>query len=251
MEKTLNNNFRLFTLEGRTAEILKEVIASIPPKIKVYVIGGAARNVIYYDLFKEPLPQRDYDLLLIGDLSKFVKNLRKDHKFIYGKIQRKDEIVLKKKLIPKPLSITDYLVLDIHRAYESDILKNLKDNSAFTINGFAIPLRYYLSKDIRKYTIAIPGAMKDLRNRYLRLNMFGYKGHPGNLFACLRFMSVGFKPPSKDEVELLLRQLPELEKWRFERNIKKVFGYVGGERKARQLIKSLGIKIDIFNQKKL
>ena len=81
--------------------------------------------------------------------------------------------------------------------------------------------------------------------------MFGYKGHPGNLFACLRFMSVGFKPPSKDEVELLLRQLPELEKWRFERNIKKVFGYVGGERKARQLIKSLGIKIDIFNQKKL
>ena len=247
---SLNNNTRVFTRGGKIADILKEVILSIPGKTKVYVIGGEARNAIYYDLFKKQLPQRDYDLLLIGDLDKFVKNLR-EYKFIYGKIRRKNEIVLKKKLIPKPKLITDYLMLDIHRNYESNIPKNLKENSAFTINGFAIPLRNYLDQDVRKHLIALTTALSDLKNRQLHLNVPGYIGHPGNLFACLRFMSIGFKPPKKREVKLLLEQLPKLEKWRFERNVKKVFDYVGGEKKARQLIKRLDIGIDIFDIKKL
>lgn len=245
-----NNNSRVFTKEGRTAEILKEVIVSIPSKTKVYVVGGAARNSIYYDLFKKPLPQRDHDLLLVGDLDKFVKTLR-NHKFIYGKIRRKNEIVLKKKLIPNPKSITDYIVLDIHRSHESNILNNLKSNSAFTINGFAILLRNYLSKNIKKSLVVLPGAINDLKNHRLRLNISGYKRHPGNLFSCLRFMSIGFTPPNKKEIELLLEQLPKLEEWRFERNVKKVFGYTGGEKKARQLTKRLGVEIDIFNFKKL
>jgi len=246
----LKNNARIFTREGKSAEILKEVIALIPPKTKVYVVGGAVRNAVYYDLFKESLPQRDYDLLLVGDLDKFVGNLR-SHKFIYGKIRRKNDIVLKKKLIPNPKSITDYLVLDIHRGYESNILNNLKSNSAFTINGFAVSLRDYLSKNIKKFLIVLPGAVSDLKNHRLRLNISGYKGHPGNLFACLRFMSVGFTPPNKEGIKLLLGQLPKLEKWRFGRNVEKVFGYVGGEKNARQLAKRLGIKIDIFDFKKL
>ncbi|MDP1694861.1 MAG: hypothetical protein Q8L34_04955 [Candidatus Woesearchaeota archaeon] len=246
----LNNNTRVFTRDGKIAEILKEVILCIPRKTKVYVIGGAARNAIYYDLFKKSLPQRDYDLLFIGDSDKFVKDLR-SYKFVYGKIRRKNEIVLKKKLVSKPKSITDYLVLDIHRSHKSNVLQNLKENSAFTINGFAIPLTDYLDKNIRKNLIALPSALKDLKNRQLRLTITGYKAHPGNLFACLRFVSVGFKPPITREVRLLLEQLPNLEKWRFKRNVNKIFDYVGGEQKARQLIKKLGIKIDIFNIKKL
>ena len=246
----VNNNARIFTREGKTTEILKEVISSIPPKTKVYIVGGAARNTVYYDVFKKSLPQRDYDLLLVGDLDKFVKRLRK-YTFVYGRIRRKNEIVVKKKLIPTPKSITDYLVLDIHRSYESNVLKNLKENSAFTINGFAIPIHNCLDKNIKKHLIVLPTALRDLKKRQLRLNSSGYKGHPGNLFACLRFMSIGFKPPVKSEVNLLLEQLPKLEKWRFERNIKKVFDYVGGEEKARQLIKKLGIGIDIFDIKKL
>lgn len=251
MTQTPNNNARFFTKEGKTAEILKEVIASIPANTKIYLIGGAARNTIYFNIFKRPLPQRDYDLLLIGDLNKFVDNLRKDHKFVYGKIRRKDEVVLKKKLVPNPKSITGYMVLDIHRSHEKNVLKNLEKNSAFTINGFAIPLQNYFSNNIKKYLVELPGAGKDLKNHRLVLNISGYKGHPGNLFACLRFMSIGFTPPNKNSVALLLKQLPNLEKWRFERNVKKVFGYIGGEKRARQLVKRLGVKIDIFNFERL
>jgi hypothetical protein len=239
------NKTRFFTREGKEVEILKEVISSIPPKTRIYLVGGAARNSIYYYLFKKSLPQRDYDLLLIGSFDEFIKNLRQN-KFIFGKIRRKNEIVLKKKLIPYPKSVADYVVLDIHRSHEQSVIKNLKENSAFTINGFAIPLRRYFSKTLSKHLISIQEALKDLKNQRLRLNASGYKSHPGNLFACLRFMAIGFKPPAKKEIKLLLEQLPKLEKWRFEKNIKKVFNYVGGEKKARQLVKKLGIKVDIF-----
>lgn len=251
MAPSLKSNSRLFTKEGKIAEILKEVIVSIPAQTKVYLIGGAARNTIYFDLFKKPLPQRDYDILLIGDLNKFVDNLKKNYKFVYGEIRRRDEIVLKKKLVSNPKSITDYIVLDIHRSHEKNILKNLEKHSAFTINGFAIPLQHYFSKSIKKYLVELPGAANDLKNHRLILNTSGYKGHAGNLFACLRFMSIGFAPPNKEAVALLLNQLPRLEKWRFQRNVNKVFGYIGGEKRARQLVKRLGIKIDIFNFQKL
>ncbi|MFA6304614.1 MAG: hypothetical protein WCV73_04300 [Patescibacteria group bacterium] len=247
----INPYYRYFSKDGIRAEILKKVISSIPAKTKIYVIGGGARNAIYYELFKKSLPQRDFDLLLIGDLKKFTDTLRKKYGFTYGKINRKHDVVLKKKLIPKPKIVTDYLVLDIHQNTEPSILKNLQDNAAFSINGFAIPLKNYLDKKIKKHLIALPRAINDLRNHRLRLNSIKFQKHPGNLFACLRFMSLNFTPPPKKEVALLLEQLPHLEKWRFARNVKKVFNYVGGEKRARQLVKKLGIKIDIFDFNKL
>ncbi|MCH7493004.1 hypothetical protein IID19_05490 [Patescibacteria group bacterium] len=57
--------------------------------------------------------------------------------------------------------------------------------------------------------------------------------------------------PPKDEVELLLQQLKKLEKRRFKSNVKKIIDYVGGEPNARKLIKRLGIKLDIFDMKKV
>lgn len=48
-----------------------------------------------------------------------------------------------------------------------------------------------------------------------------------------------------------INELPKLEKWRFARNVKKVFRYVGGEEKARQLVKKLGIKVDVFDIEKV
>lgn len=243
--------FRTFTKDGTTASIIKEAITAIPPQTKVYVVGGAARNSIYYDIFKKSLPQRDYDLLLVGDLQAYIANLRKNHKFIYGQVRRKDEVSLMKKLVPKPVHITDYLVLDIHRSYEANVQKNLRKNSAFTINGFAIPLKQYLSKEGKRHTITLPSALPDLKKKRLRLNTPGYTGHPGNIFACLRFMSLGFKAPPKNEIDLLLKQLPKLEKRRFKRNVNKVVVYVGGKQNAQRLIKRLGIKLDIFDLKKV
>lgn len=250
MKEGTNKYIKLLSEGNDLIRILREVSNSVPPNTNVYVLGGGSRNSVYYSLFGVALPQRDYDLLLLGDLDRFTTNLRA-HGFVYGKIRRKDQIVLKKGKFKNAKAITDYVVLDIHRAYETNVLKDMLATSNFTINGFAIPLRHYLSDNFQEYMIAIPNAKEDLKNHQLHLNMQGIKTNSSGLFACLRFMSIGFKSPSKYEIELLLENLPNLEKWRFERNVKKVFGYVGGENKARELVKKLGINIDIFDFAKL
>ena len=155
--------------------------------------------------------------------------------------------VLKKKLTSNPENLGDYIWLDVHRTHEPNIIKNLRYNAAFTINGFAIPLQEYLKNGRVKTVICLSHAMDDLKHRKLRVNREGYASHAGNLFSCLRFMSLGFEPPSKAEVNLLLDTLPSLEAWRFERNVKKVYSYVGGERNARALANKLGIRHDIFS----
>ena len=59
-------------------------------------------------------------------------------------------------------------------------------------------------------------AMQDLKARQLRVNKIV---HPANLYACLRFMSRGFKPPPLEEVRKLLKSLQHLESWRFDRSV--------------------------------
>ncbi len=244
--KISNIEARTFSREGKIAEILSEVISAIPKHSQVWVIGGAARNAVYFEIFKKNLPQRDFDLVYVGNVDKFVNNLRKK-RFRFGRIRRKEEVVLRKKLVDKPKTTAEYLFLDIHMSNEKSIIKNLEQNAAFTLNGFAIPLKKYLSKNLLAHTKSLPHALGDIKKKQLRLNPTGYKGHPGNLFACLRFMSAGFKAPKKEEVALLLKELPRLEEWRFERNVQKAFTYVGGEKKARSLVRFLGIKYDVFS----
>lgn len=230
--------------DSKTFEILKDAKFTIPKNTKVYLVGGAVRNALYFKLFNEKLPQRDYDLLLVGDKDKFIKNLRA-RGFIYGFIRRKHEVTLKKKKIPKPQhEFNDYVFLDIHISDEKSILKNLKDNSNFTINGFALSLKEINSENWHKKVISLPSAMQDLKNKKLCVNVIV---HPANLFACLRFMSKGFKPPSKKEVKELLIALGSLERWRYKRNIKKLFDYVGGEYETRKLVKKLGVKENVFD----
>ncbi|MFH1188159.1 MAG: hypothetical protein V1688_04875 [bacterium] len=240
----MNKKLPIFAQDPKTLEILKEAKSAIPKNTKVYLVGGAARNALYFKLFKEELPQRDYDILLVGDKDAFVKNLRA-RGFVYGKIRKKHEITLKKKKISKPQhQFKDYVFLDMHIADEKSILKNLEDNANFTINGFALSLKDINSENWHKKVVSLPCALQDLKNKQLRVNVIK---HPANLFACLRFMSKGFKPPSKKEVKELLSALGSLEVWRYERNIKKLFNYVGGEKEARRLIKKLGIKEDVFD----
>ncbi len=230
--------------DPKTFEIFKAAKLAIPKKTKVYLVGGAVRNALYFKFFNKKLPQRDYDILLVGDKVKFIKNLRAGG-FIYGFIKRKHEVTLKKKKIPRPRhEFDDYVFLDIHLTDEKSILKNLKDNSNFTINEFALSLREIDAKNWHEKVISLPGAMRDLKTKKLRVNVIV---HPANLFACLRFMSKGFKPPSKKEIKELLIALGSLEKWRYKRNIKKLFDYVGGENNAKKLVKKLGIKENVFD----
>ncbi|MDD5043706.1 MAG: hypothetical protein PHD51_03510 [Patescibacteria group bacterium] len=226
--------------------ILVDVKSAIPKNTKIFLIGGALRNALYFNIFGATLPQRDYDLVLIGDKKKFIENLRK-RGFIYGKIKRKNEVVLKKKLVEKPKHrFNDYLILDIHISREKSIFKNLKNNANFTINGFALSLKEATSKNWPKKVVSLPNAMSDLKNKKLRVNVIA---HPANLFACLKFMSKGFKQPSKKEIDNLLIALRSLEKSRYKRNVQKLFDYVGGEKEARKLTKKLNITKNIFDFK--
>ena len=236
----------IFMQDSKSHDILNDARSSIPKNTKIYLVGGAVRNALFFKFFKEKLPPRDYDILLVGDKNKFIENLRA-HGFVYGFIRRKHEVTLKKKKILRPQHVfNDYVFLDVHISDEKSILKNLKDNSNFTINGFALSLKEINSKNWHKKVISLPGAMRDLKNKKLRVNVIV---HPANLFACLRFMSKGFEPPSQEEVKNLLVALGMLEKWRYKRNIKKLFDYVGGETEARKLVKKLGIRKDIFDFK--
>ena len=65
MEKN-NTELPIFMNNLATSKIFKEIIASIPKNIKIFLVGGAVRNALFYKIFGKILPQRDYDLLLIG-----------------------------------------------------------------------------------------------------------------------------------------------------------------------------------------
>lgn len=227
-----------------TSEILMEVKSSIPKNTKVYFVGGAIRNALFYKFFKEKLPQRNYDLVLIGDIKKFVKNLRA-RGFIYSRIKRKNQSVLKKKKTSKPKhKYNDYVILDIYTPKERTILRTLKNNSNFTINGSALSLKHIDKENWYNKVISLPTAFQDLKDRKLRVNVVA---SPSNLFACIRFMSKGFKPPSKKEIQELLTAFTSIEKWRYRRNIKKLLDYVGGEKEVKKLTRKLGIKNNILD----
>ncbi len=238
----INKKLPLFLHNEKNNEIFQIVVSCIPKNTKVYLVGGAIRNAIYYKYFKKILPQRDFDVLLGGDLRLFVKNLR-DKGFTYGKIRRKKSVVLKIKKVSRPEDIfRDYLYLDICLSEE----KTPKCVCNFTINGSMISLKDIFKENWFEKLISLPGSLNDLKNKKIKVENIS---HPANLFACLRFMHLGFKQPTKEEVDLLLKNLGTIEKWRYPRNLKKLFSYVGGEKNARKLARKLGIKQDIFDFK--
>lgn len=234
----------VFMHDSKDFEILNDAKSCIPKSAGVYLVGGSVRNALFFEFFNERLPQRDYDLVVIGNKQKFIDNLRSVG-FVYGKIRRKAEVVLKKRKVPKPShEFGDYLFLDLHFSDEPDILKNLESNSNFTINGSALSLKDVASEGWRKKVVSLPNALGDLKDKRLRVNV---TSHPSDFFSCLRFMSKGFKRPSPKEVCSLLVSLSSLEKPRYKKNIKKVFDYVGGEEEARKLVHKLGVKEDVFD----
>ena len=225
-----------------TNKILKEAISCIPKENKIYLVGGALRTSIYFRYFNKKMPMRDYDLYLEGNPKKFIDNLRKKG-FIYGKLKKVDQRVIKKKRFSGAKELKDFVFLDIHFS-KNDIIKNLEKNANFTINGFALPLEDILSENWDKNIICIKNADKDLKNRQIRVNAYC---HPAQLYACIRFISHGFNPPSKLEINNLLLLLRKLRYNQLERNKKKVFGQTGGETIAKNIVKKIGINEDIFS----
>jgi hypothetical protein len=152
--------------------------------------------------------------------------------------------------VPEPdqQGYDDSVVFDIHPMDGTDALVDLTEHVGFTINGFAIPMRDIFDERWVEKVVSLPGAREDLKNKQLHLNKSGYKAEPANMFACLRFVSAGFAPPTKDEIALLLQELPKLNSDRFSKNIPKAYRYIGSEAAAHELVKNLGIKGNLFDE---
>lgn len=230
----------------------KEVINNLPEDIEVYIVGGSIRNAIFRSIYGEKLTQRDYDQVVTKNSNKYLDYL-KSCGFYLGKLDRPTQKVYAYDLVPNPEddSYIDSLVFDIHTMDGTTIEDNLRFNSGFTINGFALPIRKVFDKNWINHIIQLPGAIEDMKSKQLRVNKEGYKEQPANIFACIRFMSRGFLAPSEEDVNLLLKEMKNIDPIRFEKGIKKVWDYVGGEQKARELLKQLNINTDIFDRKEV
>jgi len=239
----------LFMQDEKIANSLEETVNCVPKGCEVFIFGGTTRNAVFYSLFKEKHPQRDYDLIYLGnEREQFSQCLRKEKDFEFGKIRRDNQTVFRQALEEEPELYSGYIYLDVHYAQQKEILAALKHTCNFTISSFALNLNQINSPDWQEQLVHLPQAWKDMKNKQLRLNPFIQEIPSTTLFTCLRFMSLGYKPPGEEEVERMvsaLSTIPSREK--FERNVDKVVDYVGGEEKARQLADQLGIERDIFD----
>jgi hypothetical protein len=221
--------------------------------VEVYLIGGAVRNAVIRMTHGAILPQRDYDQVITQGSKSYTTYLKslgyEEHPY---PSQQDEQVVYRKLFDEQKREDTGYaywLVYDMHTMDGTTIEQNIKNNAAFTINGCAINARDLFTKPWQDALIqALPTALRDIEDKKLRLNRGGYQHVASNFYAMLRFMSVGFAAPSQEEVQLLLAELPKLEHVRFARNVTKVWEYVGGETKARELVKSLDIDLDVFDE---
>lgn len=229
-------NLPVFMNDGRVAQALGEAKRSIPKGSQAYLYGGAVRNAVYFEMFGEKLPQRDYDLLFVGDIAAFVRNLRK-RGFAYGKVRKSWKVVMKK---------GEYVALDTVIKHDSNMRRLLIGRANFTINGFAFSLRFVDSPKWRRHVLAVPGARRDLKRRRLVLNQV----YAISIFACLRFMSQGFRAPSQKEVAAMLESLKTIEKVRHSYDVQKTYDYCG-KRQAHELARRLGAGRAIFDFSKI
>lgn len=238
-----NRELPIFLKNERVHQILEEVIASIPEDSEAYLHGGAARNAVYYRLFKEELPQRDFDMVLIGDKDMFVANLLA-RGFVRGKKNTETGATFKKPRRENPSEdFADWVYLDIVFRKNMTIQESLKQKVNFTINGSAINLRDIDRPDWFEKTVTLPGTLEDLKLKRLRTN----KRYPINIYACVRFVSIGFAPPPKNELAEMVDDLRNIDNIKFVRDTEKVIRYVGSADKVRKIVKTLGVDIDILD----
>lgn len=248
-----DNPLKLNYNSDESKRALQETFSNLPDEIEVYLIGGSVRNALIREIHGEVLRQRDYDQVITRGSRSYKTYLGslgfEEHPYP----SRQDEQVVYRKLFDEQhrddLDYLHWIVYDMHTVDGTTIEQNIKNNVAFTINGCAINGRDLFTKPWREALIQVlPTALQDIKDKKLRLNRDGYKYMPSSFFAMLRFMSAGFEAPSDEEVQLLLAELPNLEHARYERNVIKVWDYVGGEAKARELVKGLGIDLDVFDE---
>lgn len=238
-----------FMEDKRIAESLKKVNGCVPDNCELFLTGGTTRNAVYYSMFGEKLTQRDYDMNFIGKgWKEFSECLRFEKGFEYGKIKREHQIVFRKPLVENAEPYEDYIYLDVHFYEDRDIKEIIEKEINFSISSFCLNIKFINESEWKENLISLPKAFEDIREKRLRLNPHNEDLYEKTLFSCVRYMSLGFKAPPRDQVKRMFSALKKIEsKEEFERGKKKVFDYVGGRERAIELAKELEIEKDIFN----
>jgi len=230
----------------------RRAMSGIPEGVELYIVGGSVRNSLIREFHGQDLIQRDYDQVITKGTKQYEQYLESLGFIEHAYPSHQDiQTVYNKTLVPGEANwdYHDWIVFDMHTMDGTDITYNIKKFVGFTINGCAIKGQDVLTTPWQDALVEVlPGAIQDIKDKKLRLNREGYSKMPSNFYAMLRFMSVGFSAPSPDELQLLLNELPNLEHARFERNVQKIWEYVGGEAKARELVRGLGIDLDVFSE---
>lgn len=242
-----NKDLPIFLQDPKNLEIFGSVADAIPEGSNLSLYGGPLRNALYYYQFGQALPQRDYDCIFQGDRELLFKNLH-ENGFSFGRTNTERKVVLRKPKVENPQGFSDYVYLDIVMARAGETVPQmLKDRVNFTINGFALDVRDALTSDWREKIIEVPNAREDLTKKELHL----LARHPINIYACLRFVSLGFKAPSDEEIKTMLEDLRGIDEMRFERDTEKAAQYVGGVERAQEIARQIGIGFNIFDLKEI
>jgi hypothetical protein len=242
------DNLPIFLKSTSTRKILNDINGLVPAETQVYLFGGAVRNAIYFNYFKEEMTQRDFDCIVIGDGEKFADNLI-NASFIYGNKNSEKSKVLKKGRISNPEhQYDDWLYLDC-KIYPSnerveDILKRISD---FTISGVALNIEDIEVSNWKDKVIAIPNAVSDIQGKKLTV----VKPYAISLHKIIRMVSRGFQKPSKEEMDMCIEKLKEIPEDKFAINTEKTVRYVGSEEKVIEIAKALGITFNILNFKEV
>lgn len=239
--------------DNRGREVFESLVQNLPEGIEVYLVAGTVRNAIHRFFHGgDSLEQRDYDQIVTKGSDKYLEYL-KSKGFYPGRIQRPTQKVMIKSFVGNedPEDFTNNLVFDVNLVDNSTVLENLEKHVGLTVNGNAISIRDIFSEQWQDRLVSLPGALEAIQNKQLVLNPDGYKYQAANLFSAIRFVHNGYAPPSKEEIKLLMKELPRVEDDRYEKNIQKVFKYVGGEEAARSIWKEIGVDVDVFDKQKV
>lgn len=246
----MNNLLPIDFKDERGRKVFEEVIKNLPEDVEVYLIAGSLRNAIdryFHD--DSSLEQRDYDQIVTKGTDKYLAYL-KSLGFYDGRIQRPTQKVLIKSFVGNedPEDFANNIVFDIHLMEGTNAMDNLKKHVGLTVNGNAISIRDILSVDWQDKLVSLPGAIQSIEKKQLKLNLEGYKHQAANLFSAIRFVYNGYEPPAKEDLMLMVQELPRVEDDRYVKNVQKVYKYVGGEENARKICQEIGIDFDVFDK---
>ncbi len=248
--KTKRMSQLLFLQDSIIKNAFEEIISCLTDDCEAYLVSGSVRNSLYYQFHNTKIPQRDYDIVLFWNHEKFVTNLQEKWWINNSKLPKSNGIVLKKSRDPR-MSLDNQpqgslIVLDITYAITwSTILQNLKEHANFTLNGSAINIKDCMDDNRLEKITTLPLTIEDIKNKQIRLN--GKILHPSVIFACLRFMSIGFKKPERKDLEAMVEALRTIKSERFEKSLQKLYEYVWGESHARELWQTCEIDKNIFD----